>query len=195
MSSRKANDIPFPSFSLVIDQYSMSNMRLPSYRASYLLRFHPYPRVKLSQREIMVSDATNIISALFLTLVAKHAVNDRPSSLYDIVENDDSVGPVILNFVRVFFCHFVVLFNSPMQPDLPEEQHPNAENPQEAIEVAETDAQPHVKHLNFTTLIIVRLLAYSSCSPSHVTSAGPCDTSCEEAILENQVVCHSCTIY
>lgn len=46
-----------------------------------------------------------------------------------------------------------------MQPDLPEEQHPNAENPQEAIEVAETDAQPHVKHLNFTTLIIVRLLS------------------------------------
>ncbi|KAG1904656.1 uncharacterized protein F5891DRAFT_753403 [Suillus fuscotomentosus] len=119
MSSRKVNDIPFPSFSLVINQYSMSNMRLPSYRASYLLRFHPYPRVKLSQREIM------------------HAVNDSPSSLYDIVENDDSVGPVILNF-----------------PDLPEEQHPNAENPQEAIEVAETDAQPHVKHLNFATLII-----------------------------------------
>ncbi|KAG1795800.1 uncharacterized protein HD556DRAFT_1364252 [Suillus plorans] len=119
MSSRKVNDIPFPSFSLVINQYSISNMRLPSYRASYLLRFHPYPRVKLSQREIMVSDATNIISALFLTLVAKHAVNDHPSSLYDdIVENDDSAGPVILNFVRVFFLSFcsLIQFSNAARP-------------------------------------------------------------------------------
>ncbi|KAG2350839.1 hypothetical protein BDR05DRAFT_954959 [Suillus weaverae] len=119
MPSRKINDIPFPSFSLVISQYSTSNMRLPSYRTSYLLRFHPYPRVKPSQREIM------------------HAVNDRPSSLYDIVEDDDSTKPVILNF-----------------PDLPEEQHPNAVNLQEAIEVAETGAQPHVRHLSLVTLII-----------------------------------------
>lgn len=121
MPSRKINDIPFPSFSLVISQYSTSNMRLPSYRTSYLLRFHPYPRVQPSQREIM------------------HAANDCPSSLYDIVEDDDSAEPVILNF-----------------PDLPqaEEQHPNAVNLQEAIEVAETGAQPHVRHLSFATLII-----------------------------------------
>ncbi|KAG1854837.1 hypothetical protein DFJ58DRAFT_841318 [Suillus subalutaceus] len=87
-------------------------MKLPSYRTSYLLRFHPYPRVKPSQHEIM------------------HAVNDNLSS--DIVEDDDSAGPVILNF-----------------PDLPEEQHP-----QEAIEVAENGAQPHVRHPSFATLII-----------------------------------------
>lgn len=66
-----------------------------------------------------------------------HAVNDRPSSLYDIVEDDDSTKPVILNF-----------------PDLPEEQYPNAVNLQEAIEVAETGAQPHVRHLSLATLII-----------------------------------------
>ncbi|KAG1757129.1 hypothetical protein EDB19DRAFT_1656001 [Suillus lakei] len=119
MPSRRINDIPFPSFSLVISQYSTSNMRLPSYRTSYLLRFHPYPRVKPSQREIM------------------HAVDNRLSSLCDIVEDDDSAGPVILDF-----------------PDLPEEQHLNAVNLQEAIEVAEIDAQPHVRHVRFATLII-----------------------------------------
>ncbi|KAG1885448.1 hypothetical protein F4604DRAFT_1676013 [Suillus subluteus] len=94
-------------------------MRLPSYRTSYLLRFHPYPRVKPSQREIM------------------HAVNDRPSSLYDIVEDDDNAGPVILNV-----------------PDLAEEQHPDAVNLQEAVEVAENDAQPHVRPRSFATLIV-----------------------------------------
>lgn len=119
MSSRRINDIPFPSFSLVISQYSTSNMRLPSYRTSYLIRFHPYPRVKPSQREIM------------------HAVNDYPSSLYDIVEDEENAGPVILNF-----------------PDLPEEQHPDAVNLQEAIDVAEIGAKPHVRHLSFATLII-----------------------------------------
>ncbi|KAG2756391.1 hypothetical protein P692DRAFT_20481240 [Suillus brevipes Sb2] len=112
MPSRRINDIPFPSFSLVISQYSTSNMRLPSYRTSYLIRFHPYPRVKPSQREIM------------------HAVNDYPSSLYDIVEDEENAGPVILNF------------------------HPNAVNLQEAIDVAEIGAKPHVRHLSFATLII-----------------------------------------
>ncbi|KAG2039942.1 hypothetical protein BDR03DRAFT_980557 [Suillus americanus] len=92
-------------------------MKLPSYRTSYFLRFHPYPRVKLSQREIT------------------HAVNDNISS--DSVEDDDSAGPVILNF-----------------PDLPEEQHPNAVDPQAVIEVAENGAQPCVRHLSFATLII-----------------------------------------
>ncbi|KAG1757079.1 hypothetical protein EDB19DRAFT_1655711 [Suillus lakei] len=93
MPSRRINDIPFPSFSLVINQYSTSNMRLPSYRTSYMLRFHPYPRVKLSQREIM------------------HTVDDR-FSLYDIVEDDDSAGPVILDFVRVIFSSSCILTQS-----------------------------------------------------------------------------------
>jgi len=36
----------------------MDTSRLPSYRSSYLLRFHPYPRVKLSVRErILIANA------------------------------------------------------------------------------------------------------------------------------------------
>ncbi|KAF8841731.1 hypothetical protein BDN67DRAFT_1010395 [Paxillus ammoniavirescens] len=36
----------------------MDTSRLPSYRSSYLLRFHPYPRVKLSARErILLANA------------------------------------------------------------------------------------------------------------------------------------------
>ncbi|KIJ07864.1 hypothetical protein PAXINDRAFT_173229 [Paxillus involutus ATCC 200175] len=36
----------------------MDTSRLPSYRSSYLLRFHPYPRVKLSARErILIANA------------------------------------------------------------------------------------------------------------------------------------------
>lgn len=67
MFGRRTNDRPFPSFSLVMNQYSTSNMRLPSYRASYLRRFHPYPRVKLSQREMLMVGHANIIFVLFLT--------------------------------------------------------------------------------------------------------------------------------
>ncbi|KAF8444628.1 hypothetical protein L210DRAFT_3530368, partial [Boletus edulis BED1] len=32
----------------------MDTARLPAYRSSYLLRFHPYPRVKPSARERIV---------------------------------------------------------------------------------------------------------------------------------------------
>ncbi|KAG1771287.1 hypothetical protein EDD22DRAFT_864199 [Suillus occidentalis] len=73
MPSRRIYDIPFPSFSLVMSQSSTSSMRLPTYRSSYLLRFHPYPRVKLSQRE---------------------------SLMCDVVEEDEDVGarPAILDF-------------------------------------------------------------------------------------------------
>lgn len=58
MPVRRTDDVLFPSFSLVMSQYLTSDMRLPSYRTSYLLRFHPYPRVKLSNREMMVSHAS-----------------------------------------------------------------------------------------------------------------------------------------
>ncbi|KAG1754785.1 uncharacterized protein EDB91DRAFT_252476 [Suillus paluster] len=119
MPPRRLNDIPFPSFSLVLSQYSTNKMRLPSYRNSYLLRFHPYPRVKLSQREMM------------------QTIDDRLSSEYDAVEDDDSAGPALLIF-----------------PDLPEEQHPNAVNLEEAMKDAEAGAQPLVRRLSLTTLII-----------------------------------------
>ena len=69
MPARKTNDLPFPSFSLAMSQYSTSDMRLPTYRTSHLLRFHPYPRTKLSSREIvMVSHANEChFSAIFDT--------------------------------------------------------------------------------------------------------------------------------
>ncbi|KAF8844279.1 hypothetical protein BDN67DRAFT_978184 [Paxillus ammoniavirescens] len=34
---------------------SMDSGRLPAYRSSYLLRFHPYPRVKPSAREMIMA--------------------------------------------------------------------------------------------------------------------------------------------
>lgn len=80
MPSRRIYDIPFPSFSLVMNQSSTSNMRLPSYRTSHLLRFHPYPRVKLSQRESLMN-----------------TVDGRLSNRYDVVEEDDNARPVILD--------------------------------------------------------------------------------------------------
>ncbi|KAG2155659.1 hypothetical protein DEU56DRAFT_768496 [Suillus clintonianus] len=86
---------------------------------------------------MMVSHAANVMSALFLTLLVGKHDDERLSSQYDIVEDDDSAGPVILNF-----------------PDLPEEQQPNAANLQEAIEVADIGAQPHVRRLSLATLII-----------------------------------------
>ncbi|KAG2050649.1 hypothetical protein BDR06DRAFT_638608 [Suillus hirtellus] len=80
MPSRRIYNIPFPSFSLVMNQSSTSNMRLPSYRTSHLLRFHPYPRVKLSQRESLMN-----------------TVDDRLSNWYDVVEEDDNARPAILD--------------------------------------------------------------------------------------------------
>lgn len=120
MPSRRIYDIPLPSFSLVMSQSSTSNMRLPSYRTSYLLRFHPYPRVKPSQRENLMN-----------------TVDDRLSNQYDIVDEDNSARPVILDF-----------------SDIHEEQHPNVENLQEAVEVAEAGIKPRVRRLSLTTLII-----------------------------------------
>ncbi|KAG2350919.1 hypothetical protein BDR05DRAFT_955060 [Suillus weaverae] len=120
MPSRRIYDVPFPSFSLAMSQSSTSNMRLPSYRTSYLLRFHPYPRVKLSQRESLMN-----------------TVDDRLSNQHDIVEEDDSVRPVILDL-----------------SDFHEEQHLNIENLPEVVEVAEAGAKPRLRRLSLTTLII-----------------------------------------
>ncbi|KAJ8597557.1 hypothetical protein M405DRAFT_855498 [Rhizopogon salebrosus TDB-379] len=126
MAVRRTNDIPFPSFSLIMSQYSTGNLRLPSYRTSYLLRFHPYPRVKLSNREIM------------------QTIDDRLGSVsiqYGVAEEDETVtlGPLI--------------FSDPQ-----EDEHPNAVNPQEAVEVAEVAAQPRVKRLPSLTILIVDLV-------------------------------------
>lgn len=61
-----------------------------------------------------------------------------------------------LIFVRVFINNHLVAHLSPhTQPDL-QEQHPNAVNPQEAIEVAGAGDRPRVMRVSLTTLIIVR---------------------------------------
>ncbi|KAG2367679.1 hypothetical protein BDR07DRAFT_226578 [Suillus spraguei] len=83
MHSRRIYDIPFPSFSLVMSQSSTSSLRLPSYRTSHLLRFHPYPRVKLSQRESLMN-----------------TIDDRLSNLYDIVE-EESARPDLQEAVEI----------------------------------------------------------------------------------------------
>ncbi|KAI0374908.1 hypothetical protein BV20DRAFT_400886 [Pilatotrama ljubarskyi] len=37
-------DPPFPSFTLMMNQYSNDSLRLPSYRESLVIRYHPYAR-------------------------------------------------------------------------------------------------------------------------------------------------------
>ncbi|OAX44358.1 hypothetical protein K503DRAFT_778636 [Rhizopogon vinicolor AM-OR11-026] len=142
MPVRMINDAPFPSFSLVMSQYSTGDLRLPSYRMAYLLRFHPYPRVKLSNREIM------------------QTIDDRLSSVtqYGVIKGDGTTEPHPLIF-------------SDIRPE--EEQHHNAVNLQEAIEVAEVGAQPRVRRLSLTILII------------RVASAGPRGAGYKEAVFEN----------
>ncbi|OAX42683.1 hypothetical protein K503DRAFT_779774 [Rhizopogon vinicolor AM-OR11-026] len=113
-----------------MSQHLTSDLRLPSYKMSYLLRFHPYPRVKLSNREIMMQ-----------------TINDRLSSTstqYDVAEGEGTTG-----------------FDPLIFSDLEEEQHLNAVNLQEAIEVAEAGAQPRVRHRSLIILVIFVSAHYS----------------------------------
>ncbi|KAI0918202.1 hypothetical protein AcW1_009859 [Taiwanofungus camphoratus] len=41
----RALELPYPSFTLAMTMIDRSSNRLPTYRSSHLLRFHPYPRV------------------------------------------------------------------------------------------------------------------------------------------------------
>lgn len=66
-----------------------------------------------------------------------NTVDDRLSVQYDVVEEDDTAGPVVIDF-----------------SDLHEEQHPNVENLQEAVKVVEAGAKPRVRRLSLTVLII-----------------------------------------
>lgn len=66
-----------------------------------------------------------------------NTVDDRLSNQHDVVEEDDSVRPVILDL-----------------SDFYEEQHPNIENLPEVVEVAEAGAKPRLRRLSLTTLII-----------------------------------------
>ncbi|KAI0293596.1 hypothetical protein BC826DRAFT_1015033 [Russula brevipes] len=42
-----------------ISAKASDNMRLPAYRASYLGRYHPYPRTRAPAREVVMSAAEN----------------------------------------------------------------------------------------------------------------------------------------
>ncbi|KAG1850586.1 hypothetical protein DFJ58DRAFT_432598 [Suillus subalutaceus] len=81
-------------------------MRLPSYRSSHMLRYHPYPRVGLSQREnlmhiteendaLLVSHAT-LGTMLFLnTFIVKHVddpLRNHNIECEDILESDARPG-------------------------------------------------------------------------------------------------------
>ncbi|OJA11421.1 hypothetical protein AZE42_05738 [Rhizopogon vesiculosus] len=149
MPGRRTNDIPFPSFSLVLNQYSTFNMRLPSYRSSYLLRFHPYPRVKLSQRELLKQTIDDHFSNQREMLTC-HTV-DRPGNQRDVEEEEDAATPY-----------------TPALTVLPEEQHLVDDNVEEAIEGAEVDARPPVRRPSIKILIVdlaalvVRKLAFKT---------------------------------
>ncbi|KAI0916336.1 hypothetical protein AcV5_003302 [Taiwanofungus camphoratus] len=41
----RALSIPYPSFTLAMSMIDLYSNRLPTYRSSHLLRYHPYPRV------------------------------------------------------------------------------------------------------------------------------------------------------
>lgn len=48
-------DPPFPSFTLMMHEYQNDSLRLPSYRESLVVRFHPYPRKQSKSEALMVS--------------------------------------------------------------------------------------------------------------------------------------------
>ncbi|OAX42223.1 hypothetical protein K503DRAFT_797330 [Rhizopogon vinicolor AM-OR11-026] len=111
-------------------------MRLPSYRSSYLLRFHPYPRVKLSQRELLKTVDDRLSNQR--EMLTCHTT-DRPGNQYDVGEEEDAATPHTIAFT-----------------DLPEERHLVDDNVEEAIEGAEVDARPPVRRPSLKILIVVR---------------------------------------
>ncbi|KAI0670366.1 hypothetical protein C8Q78DRAFT_120093 [Trametes maxima] len=46
-------DPPFPSFTLMMAQYNNDSLRLPSYRESLVVRYHPYPRKPAKSADLM----------------------------------------------------------------------------------------------------------------------------------------------
>ncbi|EIW60337.1 uncharacterized protein TRAVEDRAFT_63913 [Trametes versicolor FP-101664 SS1] len=46
-------DPPFPSFTLMMHEYQNDSLRLPSYRESLVVRFHPYPRKQSKSEALM----------------------------------------------------------------------------------------------------------------------------------------------
>ncbi|KAG1793872.1 uncharacterized protein HD556DRAFT_1443254 [Suillus plorans] len=106
-------------------------MRLPSYRSSHILRYHPYPRVGLSQREIL----THIIEEDDPLLQI-----NNPLSSHNIEYEEDTSNA--LDLAR-------------LQPG-DEEQEENAPNPIEVVEVPEAGGELRDRHRKLTALLIVR---------------------------------------
>ncbi|KAI0647068.1 hypothetical protein C8Q79DRAFT_602519 [Trametes meyenii] len=46
-------DPPFPSFTLMMAQFNNDSLRLPSYRESLVVRYHPYPRKPSKSTDLM----------------------------------------------------------------------------------------------------------------------------------------------
>lgn len=94
-------------------------------------------------------------------MVIKNTIDDRLSNQCDVVEEDEDVGarPAILDFVRICSHLFASRLTLRIQADLHEEQHPDVENPQEAVEVAEAGAKPRDRRFSLTILIVVRFSA------------------------------------
>ncbi|KAF8135394.1 hypothetical protein EV363DRAFT_1158820 [Boletus edulis] len=67
----------------------MDTARLPAYRSSYLLRFHPYPRVKPSARERIVASTREDGSYQPLQMDTLLLERDIPSTLNQAIHGSD----------------------------------------------------------------------------------------------------------
>lgn len=105
-------------------------MRLPSYRSSHMRRYHPYPRVRLGQREIL----TRVVEENDTSLQTNGTLSNDNAELGDTLEPNALPG------------------NG--------EQERNALNLLEVVEVPEAAAGGglRVRHRKLMAFIIVALL-------------------------------------
>jgi len=88
---------------------SMDPGRLPAYRSSYLLRFHPYPRVKPSTRERVVASTCGD-EQYYSTLLADtlHSETEIPFTLNQAVHGTDVDDKIQLPQRRLSISSLVV---------------------------------------------------------------------------------------
>jgi hypothetical protein len=90
----------------------------------------------------------------------KNTVDDRLSNQCDVIQEEpEDIGARPADFVRICSHLFAPQLTLRMQADLHEEQNPDVENPQEAVEIAEAGAKPRDGRFSLTILIIVCLPA------------------------------------
>ncbi|KAG2062387.1 hypothetical protein BDR06DRAFT_946550 [Suillus hirtellus] len=117
-------------------------MRLPSYRSSHMLRYHPYPRFGLSQRELLAHTTEENDPLLINNPLSGHNV-----------QNEDTSNA--LDLARISLHLLIALLTLQAQPGN-EEQEENAPNPPEVVEVLEGELRD--RHRKLTALLIVILL-------------------------------------